>query len=554
MDRAAVENFLRGLMEKSAAPRDKRWQERYNDIPRRSRRRKQFAPAAAGDFSALFAQLARSNGPTPGLTPDPSEPPPPSHEDDNKTFLDNVNERLSDFDTWVPRLFPAAVIEEGETAIDIAKAHGNLPDAMAAARFLCRKNNINPVSLGYIAPRSTGDDNKAFFDKVNERFSDLGKWVPQMFPGVEWTAGDTAIDIMVANKGAPDVRAAALRLCESAGVDPETLGYVATDDNKAFLDKVNEAFSDFHAWKSKVFSNDDTTYWVNSGNLTAIDFMVANDYAPDELSAALTLCRGCGIDPKALGYVPQAGATSTRSSTGLPPLRWLDMSNWDNEPIPDRKWAIPDLRAAQSGRAVLRRRRHGEEHRRDHEEHRPCRRQGLARPAARAGRRVLSRRRGRDRRAAHPPGGDRPALRRHLPGTDQGWAAGAAALGRGCGAVRRQSADPARVEPTALYWQIHEQAGDLKPKNISVDTLSRAFAGNEIDRSQVYGFAMYMQAIAKVASGSVTVLSHPSLAGMASGSGLSGSTAWHGAFRFRQYLKGVKAPGAEEISPGDRAR
>ena len=106
-----------------------------------------------------------------------------------------------------------------------------------------------------------------------------------------------------------------------------------------------------------------------------------------------------------------------------------------------------------------------------------------------------------------------------------------------------------RVEPTALYWQIHEQAGDLKPKNISVDTLSRAFAGNEIDRSQVYGFAMYMQAIAKVASGSVTVLSHPSLAGMASGSGLSGSTAWHGAFRFRQYLKGVKAPGAEEISP-----
>ena len=59
---------------------------------------------------------------------------------------------------------------------------------------------------------------------------------------------------------------------------------------------------------------------------------------------------------------------------------------------------------------------------------------------------------------------------------------------------------------------------------------------------------MYMQALAKVASGSVTVLSHPSLAGMASGSGISGSTAWHGAFRFRQYLKGLKAPGAEEIS------
>ena len=38
-----------------------------------------------------------------------------------------------------------------------------------------------------------------------------------------------------------------------------------------------------------------------------------------------------------------------------------------------------------------------------------------------------------------------------------------------------------------LYRQIYEAAGDIKPKNISIDTLSRAFAGNEIDRVQVYG-------------------------------------------------------------------
>jgi RecA-family ATPase len=49
-----------------------------------------------------------------------------------------------------------------------------------------------------------------------------------------------------------------------------------------------------------------------------------------------------------------------------------------------------------------------------------------------------------------------------------------------------------------------------------------------------------------VAGGSVTVLSHPSLAGIASGSGISGSTAWHGAFRFRQYLKGIKADAGEQ--------
>jgi RecA-family ATPase len=57
---------------------------------------------------------------------------------------------------------------------------------------------------------------------------------------------------------------------------------------------------------------------------------------------------------------------------------------------------------------------------------------------------------------------------------------------------------------------------------------------------------MHMQKLAMVAGGSVTVLSHPSLAGISSGSGISGSTAWHGAFRFRQYLKGVKADAGEQ--------
>ena len=109
-----------------------------------------------------------------------------------------------------------------------------------------------------------------------------------------------------------------------------------------------------------------------------------------------------------------------------------------------------------------------------------------------------------------------------------------------------------RMEVTSLYRQVREAAGDIKPKNISIDTLSRAFAGSEIDRVQVYGFAMHMQALASVASGSVTVLSHPSLQGIASGSGISGSTAWHGAFRFRQYLTSIKPADGEQ--PDDDLR
>jgi RecA-family ATPase len=94
-----------------------------------------------------------------------------------------------------------------------------------------------------------------------------------------------------------------------------------------------------------------------------------------------------------------------------------------------------------------------------------------------------------------------------------------------------------RVETTALYRQIYEAAGDIKPVNISLDPLARIFIGSELDRSQVYGLVMHAQALASVSGGSVTILSHPSLQGIKSGSGLSGSTSWHDAFRFRQYLR-----------------
>jgi hypothetical protein len=47
---------------------------------------------------------------------------------------------------------------------------------------------------------------------------------------------------------------------------------------------------------------------------------------------------------------------------------------------------------------------------------------------------------------------------------------------------RRASGKSGRVQTTDLYRRLYEAAGDIKPKNISIDTLSRAFAGNEIDR------------------------------------------------------------------------
>jgi RecA-family ATPase len=226
-------------------------------------------------------------------------------------------------------------------------------------------------------------------------------------------------------------------------------------------------------------------------------------------------------------------------------LQWLDMSKWDREPIPERKWAIRDRV--------------------------PLNQAGLFSGEGGAGKSIIEL----TKDVAHVAGKDwfgslpeqGPAfyigaeddneelhirlatISKHYGVTFEELIAGGlhvlCLLGQDA-TLCAASGKSGKVEVTDLYRQLYEQAGDIKPKNISIDTLSRAFAGNEIDRVQVYAFAMHMQALAMVGGGSVTVLSHPSLQGISSGSGISGSTAWHGAFRFRQYLTSVKPDSGEQ--------
>lgn len=106
-----------------------------------------------------------------------------------------------------------------------------------------------------------------------------------------------------------------------------------------------------------------------------------------------------------------------------------------------------------------------------------------------------------------------------------------------------------KVITTQHYSLLREMAGDLKPVNISLDPLTRIYPGNEIDRAAAYQFVAHMQALTNVSGGSVTVLSHPSLTGISTGSGTSGSTGWHGAYRFRQYLTAVKTSSGKESDP-----
>jgi RecA-family ATPase len=250
--------------------------------------------------------------------------------------------------------------------------------------------------------------------------------------------------------------------------------------------------------------------------------------------------------PKLNGEAPHdSGRPQDTEQTEASPLKWLDMSDWDSVPVPERQWAIKDRV--------------------------PLNQAGLFSGEGGTGKSIIELMKnvahvtGKDWLGSLPEPG--PAIYIGAEDDQNEIHIRLAAIASHYGVTFKQLTDSGfhvlcllgedatlcasngksgRVEATPLYRQLYEAAGDIKPKNISIDTLSRAFSGNEIDRVQVYAFAMHMQRLAMVANGSVTVLSHPSLAGISSGSGISGSTAWHGAFRFRQYLKGIKRTDDEQ--------
>jgi len=91
-------------------------------------------------------------------------------------------------------------------------------------------------------------------------------------------------------------------------------------------------------------------------------------------------------------------------------------------------------------------------------------------------------------------------------------------------------------EETALYQQLETRIRRSKAELIVVDTVADTFMGNEIIRPQVRQFVNALGRLAMINDAGVILTAHPSLAGLASGSGLSGSTAWHNTVRGRLYL------------------
>ena len=101
------------------------------------------------------------------------------------------------------------------------------------------------------------------------------------------------------------------------------------------------------------------------------------------------------------------------------------------------------------------------------------------------------------------------------------------------------------LNPTPVFDKLDEFAGAIHPKLIVLDTLADIFPGNENDRAQVRHFVGLLRGLAIRHQCAVLVLAHPSLNGIASGTGASGSTAWNNSVRSRLYFERVKSEGYE---------
>ncbi|AFL52164.1 RecA-family ATPase [Sinorhizobium fredii] len=103
-----------------------------------------------------------------------------------------------------------------------------------------------------------------------------------------------------------------------------------------------------------------------------------------------------------------------------------------------------------------------------------------------------------------------------------------------------------RVATTTLYQRLELSLENIKPLLIVLDNLADVFGGNEISRAQARQFIGMLRRLAIRFNCYILLLGHPSLTGINSGTGTSGSTAWSNSVRARLYLhKQIGQDGSE---------
>ena len=106
------------------------------------------------------------------------------------------------------------------------------------------------------------------------------------------------------------------------------------------------------------------------------------------------------------------------------------------------------------------------------------------------------------------------------------------------------------MKETALFKALEAKLDELRPDLLILDTLADLFGGDEIKRPHARQFIGMLRGLAIKYGVTILLLSHPSLTGITSGTGTSGSTAWSNSVRSRLYFERPK--GSEGDDDDDR--
>jgi RecA-family ATPase len=93
-----------------------------------------------------------------------------------------------------------------------------------------------------------------------------------------------------------------------------------------------------------------------------------------------------------------------------------------------------------------------------------------------------------------------------------------------------------RITKTALLLQVETWIAEHKPVLVVIDSVAAVFDGDAINRRQVRGFLAVLRKIAREHGTAIVLLDHPSVRGMADGSGTANSVDWRNSVRSMLHL------------------
>ncbi len=108
------------------------------------------------------------------------------------------------------------------------------------------------------------------------------------------------------------------------------------------------------------------------------------------------------------------------------------------------------------------------------------------------------------------------------------------------------------IQPTPIFEAVTAIIEKSQADLVIIDALADAFAGDENNRSQARQFIGMLKRPARDFGCAFLCLAHPSLNGMNTGTGSSGSTAWNNSVRSRLYFEPAKATDGTEPDPNVR--